>query len=120
MQATLTSQAKPAPTRRQYVEGILNAAEARARERKMPYLDMIAGLRKEMGTDAIVALIAKRCGPPFGEGPEVFKNYCALEIQRQSETALKAGMTDLIGWRYSEADVDFIVESLRKIVEALQ
>ena len=84
-------------TVREFVDGILDAAEQKARESKMPYVDMLIGLRKEMGTAGVINLIKKRCLAPYREGPGVFRDYLLCEMQRQYMTAVQAGATDLVG-----------------------
>jgi hypothetical protein len=124
MFASAPAVAKPAlargPTRRQFVEGLLDEAERLARDRKMPYLDMVVGLRRELGTDGVIGLIAKRFGPAYREGAECFRDYCSLEVQRQTQVAIQAGASDLIGWRYTQEDAEWIVASLGRICAALQ
>ena len=53
----------------------------------------------------------------------MFRDYMLLEIQRQYQAAaqagLQAGNADLVGWRPAAADVDFVIEAVRRIVEQL-
>src|SRR3954470_15236146 len=100
------SDTKRPPTRRQYVEREMDAVELLARERKLPYVEYLASLRKQHGTNAVVALLVKHCGPAHRMGE--LDKYVALEIQAQTDLAVKAGYTDLLKFRYKAEDIQQI------------
>jgi hypothetical protein len=116
---TASAQGGAPRTVRELVDGILDEAERRARESRMPYVEMLVGLRREMGTAGVVNIIRRTCLPAYRRGPDDFRDFIAMEVQRQYEACLKAGRHDLIGWSPSPADFDFAVDSVRRIVEQL-
>jgi hypothetical protein len=110
----------PPTTRRQFVERELDAIEQLARDRKMPYIDYIASLRKQHGTDALVALLLKHCGPALRLGPDDLVKYVALEAQNHSELAVQRGFSNLIGYKYERSDIDAVATAIRRIIEAVE
>jgi hypothetical protein len=102
------------------VEAILTNAEKYAKERKVPYLDFVVSYWKQHGTLGASAKILASCGKPYDAGPSVFRDYILLEINKQYHMALSAGYSELMAFRYTKEDLDYAVDSLKKIMEALK
>lgn len=118
VRSTETKQAAAPMTRRQYIEAELDAVERSARERKLPYIDYLASQRKQHGTDTVVALLVKHCGPALKMGPDDLRKFVALEMAHQSELAVKSGYNELLSFRYTPGDVLLISSAIQRIVEA--
>jgi hypothetical protein len=115
-----TEAKSPAEIRLRKVEAVLTEAEKYAQSRKVPYLDFIVSLWKQHGTKGITAIILSRCAGPYNAGSDSFRDYVCLEMNKQYHMALSAGYSNLLSFKYTKEDVDYAINSLRKIMEALK